>query len=71
MFESLVSLKGVKLTVWLDVIWQCRASGLTNQILREQQTLKAHSKIHPAYRPNISHNNRKINHQIVSSELLL
>lgn len=50
-FESLVSLKGVKLTVWLEVIRQCKASELTNQILREQQTLKAHSKIHPYLPP--------------------
>lgn len=28
-------------------------------------------EIHPTYHSNISHNNRKINHQIVSSELLL
>ena len=69
--SSLTPDKQVKLQYWLDVIRQCRASGLTNQILREQQMLKAHSKIHPAYHPNISHNNRKINHQIVSSELLL
>ena len=61
-FESLVSLKGVKLTVWLEVIRQCKASELTNQHTR---------KSIPTYHPNISHNNRKINHQIVSSELLL
>ena len=34
--SSLTPDKQVKLQYWLDVIWQCRASGLTNQAWCEQ-----------------------------------
>ena len=37
--SSLTPDKQVKLQYWLDVIRQCRASGLTNQIWCEQETV--------------------------------
>lgn len=41
--SSLTPDKQVKLQYWLDVIRQCRASGLTNQIWREQHDISLKS----------------------------
>ena len=35
--------KQAKLQYWLDVIWQCRASGLTNQVWCEQHDVSLKS----------------------------
>ncbi len=41
--SSLTPDKQVKLQYWLDVIQQCRASGLTNQIWCEQHDISLKS----------------------------